>query len=258
MSEKKTFENWLEKFKDDIKKGYSTVTMAHAICGYVHDNLDKEPTILMRLDGPVVASFGEQPFVVNQFKMRNVKAVNAGGTVDLGRWSDNPDGYGMDLFMYEIGRDVAIREYSIITDGMTKCVGKAINSKTKGQLSKDDIVNAQSQAKQYADSVIMNIQPMSDFLIKGQIFEPSRIPESFVPKERRGHYYSGMIGAVNVYWTNSFKDYALVFDREAMIFESTRLQIQFDDLKNPKQLILYKMCVAAPLYDQAVVKIELV
>jgi len=42
-----------------------------------------------------------------------------------------------------------------------------------------------------------------------------------------------------------------------MSFASTSLEIKFDDMNTPKQLIMHKMCVAAPMSDESAVKIEL-
>jgi len=122
---------------------------------------------------------------------------------------------------------------------MKNCAGDTVKPKQKGQLSIDDIREAQSHAENYADSVIMNHQQKAEFLKNGQIFEPIRIPLSFVPEERRGYYYFGMIGAVNVYWASFIKDFALVFDRGEIIFASTPLEIAFGDINSPKQLILH-------------------
>jgi hypothetical protein len=67
-----------------------------------------------------------------------------------------------------------------------------------------------------------------------------------------------MIDAINVYWANFIKDFALVFNRGEIISASTPLKIRFDNIKYPKQVIGEKLCVSAPMLDQAVVKIELV
>jgi hypothetical protein len=256
----KTYQEWLEDFKKEMQKGYENTTMATALSEYVHKDCDKAPTTLPKLDGPMRASVlheGE-PIVETKMTHRSVKPLDAGFTQDLGDWSNNPEGYGMEMFMNQLGRHLANREYAIIVDGMKNCAGTIVKSKQRGQLSKDDIREAQSHAEDYADSVIMNHQQETEFLKNGEIFEPIRILESWVPRERRGYYYSGMIGAVNVYWASFIKDFALVFDRGEMIFASMPLTMRFDNMDHPKQLILEKLCVSAPMFDQAVVKLELV
>jgi hypothetical protein len=262
MSEKKTFREWFEDFKKEIEKGYENTTMATVLSGYIYKDRDKVPTTLTKLDSPPRA-FGlhegeSLSSITTNVTHRSVKPKEAGFILDLKGWSDNPDEYGMDMLMNELGKQLADREYAIIVDGLKSCAGYTVNARQKGQLSKDDIREAQSHTEHYGDSVIMNHQQEMEFWKNGEISEPIRIPESFVPKERRGYYYSGMIGAVNVYWASFIKDFALVFDRGEMMFASTRLEIEFDNMDNPKQLILHKTCVAAPMFDQAVVKIELV
>jgi hypothetical protein len=258
MSQTKTFEQWLEEFKKEIKKGYEKATMVMALSEHVYK--DKVFTALPKYDTPLRASIvheGEQ-LVPVRASLRTVNPLDAGFIQDLGDWSDNPEGYGMDMFMNDLGKLVADREYAIIAFSMKNCAGNTFKSEKGGHLSKDDIRKAQSLAEGYADSVIMNHQEKVEFLKNGQILDPNRIPESFVPKERRGYYYSGMIGAVNVYWASFIEDFALVFNREEIISASAPLKIRFDDIRHPKQLIGEKLCVSAPMLDQAVVKIELV
>jgi hypothetical protein len=257
VSEQKTFQQWLEEFEKEIRKGYENAAMVIALSEHVWGDRDKAPTTLLKLDSPPTKSTGGQ-FVTIEATLRNVKPLDAGIAQNLGDWSAHPEDHYMGMLMNQLGKYVADKEYEIIVEGLKNYAGKTIKSKQKGQLSKDDIREAQSFTVRYADSVIMNHQQMNEFLINGQIFEPLRIPESFVPKERRGYYYSGMISAVNVYWASFVKDFALVFDRGEIIFANTPLKIAFDNMESPKRLILHKMCVAAPMFDQAVVKIEVV
>jgi len=255
----KTFQEWLKDFKKEIEKGYENTTMATALSEYVHKDLAKAPTSLPKLEGPPRASVlreGE-PIITIKATLRSVKPLNAGFIYDLKDWSANPEGYGMDMLMNQLGKCLADREYEIIVNGMLTCAGSTVAAKQKGQLSKDDIREAQNCAESYADSVIISHLQEIEFWKKGQIFEPMRIPLSFVPKERRGYYFTGMIDSVNVYWASFIKDFALVFSRREMIFTSTPLEVKFDDINNPKQLILLKLCASAPMFDQAVVKIEL-
>jgi hypothetical protein len=252
----KSFQQWLEEFKTEIKKGYENATMATALSEHAHKELDKEPTTLPKIEREprTLMGFEGVQMVEMKFTFRNVKPLDAGFVLNLGEWSKNPEGMDMDMFMNDLGKDVAMREYEIIVNGMKNCTGttNTIKAKQKGKLSIDDIREAQSHTEGYADSVIMNHQQEAEFLISGQI------RFSFVPKERRGYKYCGMIGDVKVYGANFTKDFALVFDRSEIIFASTPLEIAFDNMDNPKQLILHKMCVAAPMSDQAVAKIELV
>jgi len=249
MSEKKTFQQWLEDFKKDIGKGYEETTMVTALCEHIHKDCKEAPTTLLKVE----REYKNHQIVLVKGTLRNVKPLDAGFVQSLGDWHRNPEGWGMDMFMHELGRDVAENEYAIIIKGMESCAETTVNVKQKGQLSVDDIREAQNRAKEYADSVIMNLQQMTAFLIKEQISTLS-----FLPEEKRGYHYSGTIGGLNVFWTNSVKDFALVFSRKEMNFASTPLEITFDDMNSPKQLILRKMCVAAPMFDQTVVRIELV
>jgi hypothetical protein len=248
MSEKKTFQQWLEDFKKEVEKGYEETTMVTALCEYIHKDCKEAPTTMLKVE----REYQNQQMVLLKGTLRNVKPLDAGFVQPLGDWYKNPEGWGMDMFMHELGRDIAEREYAIIVKGMESYAGTTIKAREKGQLSVDDIREAESHAKEYADSVIMNLQQMKAFLIKGQISTLS-----FLPEEKHGYHYSGMIGGLNVFWTNSIKDLALVFSRREMNFASTPLEIAFEDMESPKQLILHKMCVAAPIFDQAVVKIEL-
>lgn len=259
MSVKKTFREWLEDFKKKVVIGYNNTTMATALAEHVYKDSDKIPATLLKYDGPLRASASASESIVTiKAGLRSVKPQDAGFTCDLKDWSDNPEGHYMGMLMDQLGKHLADNEYAIIVDAMKNYAGDTVKTKQNGQLSKDDIMEAQNHAEGYADCVVMNHQQKNALWLSGQIFEPFNISLSFVPKERRGYYYSGMLGAVNVYWAGFIKDFALVFDRRKMLFVNTPTEIRFDNESSPRQLIVRKMCVAAPMFDQAVVKIELV
>lgn len=253
MSEKKTFQQWLEDFKKKIVLGYEETTMVTALCEYIQKDCREPPTTLLKVERQP-KTIGSENVHMIEVKMtpRNVKPLDAGFVLNLADWSENPEECCMDMVMHELGRNIAENEYAIIIKGIESCAGTKVNVKEKGQLSVDDIREASNHA-QYPDSVIMSLQQMSEFLLKGQISA-----FGFLPNEKRGLHYSGTIGALNAFWTNFMKDFALVFSRREMNFASTPLEIEFDNIETPTKLITRKMCVAAPSFDKAVVKIELV
>lgn len=186
----KTFEEYLEEFKNEINKGYREATMVTALCGHIHSS-KKPPDSLTMLDEPATASmsFAGVPVVAVNIKNRNVKPLNAGFNFDLKDWADKPENLAMGTFMSELGKEVADREYWIIVNGMNAYAGNTLNSKQKGQLSKDDISNAKRKvAGAYADSIIMNPQQEAEFWKKGQMLAPELIPMGYVSQERRGYY----------------------------------------------------------------------
>jgi len=257
-----SFEEYLEEFKKEIEKGYKERTMATALAEYIHDRPDKTLIKFYKLDGPLKASglsTGGQLTAIN-VTSRSVQPLNAGFTLDLKDWADDPERTYMEMLMHQLGCDLAEREYYIIVNGMLNCVGNTINSAQKGKLSKGDISQAHNWIGAqgvYADSVIMHIDQKVEFEKSGELFYPDKIPLGCVPQEKRGAYYAGWIGAVNVYWNRFTKDYAVVFSGREIVFERAPLKVEFDNMTHPTMLILTKWCAAAPLFDQAVVKIQL-
>ena len=100
----------------------------------------------------------------------------------------------------------------------------------------------------------MHFEQKGEFIKNNELSYPD---ERVVPQEKRGAYYAGGIGAVNVYWTRFTKDYAVVFSGRDIVFERTPLSAEFDNMTHPTKLILVKWCAAAPMFDQAVVKMQL-
>jgi hypothetical protein len=142
-----------------------------------HVYRDKAPTALIKYENPLRASLADGPLITIKTTLRKVKPLDAGFVQNLGDWSDNPEEYGMDMLMNELGKHVADREYAIIAFSMKDCAGNTVKSEKKGQLSKDDIRKAQSLAEGYADSAIIDNHKMAEFRINGQIVEHNRIPE---------------------------------------------------------------------------------
>jgi len=253
----KTFEEWLEEFKKEVVKGYNDTTMVTALCGHVYSDREKPPTSLYMLDGPPTAStmFKGAPLVTLNFKSRSVKPLDAGFVLDLKDWADDTGQMAIGEIMDQLGKDLADREYWIIVNGMITFAGNTVNAKQKGLLSKDDIKEAQRQVLgTYADSAIMNPVQEAEFWKNEQMLAPEQVLSGYVPKERRGYYYTGMIDGVNVYIASFIRDFALVFSRREMIFASTSLALSFDNMAHPKKLILRKLCASAPMFDGAIAK----
>lgn len=245
----KSFQQRLEEFKEEIIRGYNETTMVKALCEHIREDSREAPTTLDRFERKYDEN---QHFVHLEGGRRNVKPSNAGFVENLEDWYKNPEGWSMDIRMHELGRTLAENEYAIIVKGIEDCAEMTVDVNQKGQLSVDDIRKAENCVRGSVDSVVMNLQQMREFSIKGQISALS-----FLPEEKHGYHYSGTIGGLNVFWTNSIKDFALVFSRMEMNFKSTPLEIAFNDIDSPKQLILHKLCVAAPIYDKTVVRIRL-
>jgi hypothetical protein len=256
------FQTYLDDFKKEIENEYKQRGMATAIAEYFHEDLKKTPIILPKLDGPPMASTVAPGGRITPIKAsyRNVKPKNAGFILALKDWADEPDRYYMHMLVRQLGAHLAEREYAIIVEGMVSCAGNNIRAKKKGELSKQDIKEAQNWVASqgaYADSVIMHLTQKMKFWRNKELLDPGRIPQSCVPQEKRGPYYAGWLDAVNVYWNRFAKDFAVVFSRREIITASTTLEVRFDNMTRPKQLILKKLCVAAPMFDQAVAKILL-
>jgi hypothetical protein len=256
----KTFAEYLEEFRKEIEKGYHATKMVSALCGHVYEDREKVPTGFLMYDGPPTASnyAGDISLITLNAKLRNVKTFNAGLVVDMKDWADDPEQTAIETIMGQFGKDVSDNEYWVIANAMITYAGYEVAAKKKEELSKQDIIDAQNNVLgTYADCVIMSPLQKAKFLNEGQMLDPWSIPRGFIPEERRGYYYSGMLGGVNVYVASFAKNYALVFSRDEMIFQSEPLKVSFDNINHPKQLILRKMCASAPMYDNAVAKIQI-
>lgn len=254
MSDKKTFPQWLEEFRTQITIAYKQTTMAPALSEYVHEDCKDISKMLFRVELQPRTTGSENVHMVDvKMTPRDAKPLNAGFSQELGDWSAHPEEICMDMVMHELGKNIAENEYAIIVKGIENYAEIRVKAKQKGQLCVDDIMNASARAQEYPDSVIMSIQQMRELLINGKISTTS----GFLPNEKRGPHYYGAIGALNVFYSNFIVGFALVFSRREMNFASTPLEIVFDNIEAPQKLITRKMCVAAPSFDKAVVKIEL-
>ena len=98
---------------------------------------------------------------------------------------------------------------------------------------------------------------MLEFQLSGELLEGWRIPTGYLSKEKRGHYFSGMLEGLITYWAPFMKGVAVVFERDKIQVVNTPLKISFDNTQRPSKLILEKWCSSAPIIDDAVAKILL-
>ena len=102
-----SFEEYLKEFKNEIENGYKERTMVNALAGYIHDKPDKTSIKFYKLDGPPKASVlsqGEEMKVI-AFTPRSVQPLNAGFTLDLKDWADDPERTYMKMLMHQLGYD---------------------------------------------------------------------------------------------------------------------------------------------------------
>jgi hypothetical protein len=120
---------------------------------------------------------------------KGVQPLNAGFTLDLKDWADDPERTYVKMLMLQLGYDLAEREYNIMDNGMINCAGTTINAAQKGKLSQGDIIQTQNWiAEQGAnpDSFIMHINQKVEFEKNGELLYSNKIPLGCVPQEKRG------------------------------------------------------------------------
>lgn len=257
----KTYREWLEEFRTKIKEGYEKHRIDKKLARSVYD-AESPVTVLLKGSGPKVAfSLAEgqqlQPYV---FSTRNVTPLNIGFTIDMKNWATEPERYGMDLFMMQIGEIIAENEAFVIVKGMFDNAGHSVKAEVQGQLSKSDIKKAEDWMRNqgwYADTIILHYEQEMQFRLKGELLESHLIPINWVPHEDRGPHYSGKINGLNVYWMRFNKGTAIVYDKDEIILAKTPLNIEFDNLDHPTKLVIERWCSSAPIDERGVVKIIL-
>ena len=221
--EMKTYKEWLEEFRTKIKEGAPP----------------------------------PEPYV---YSTQRVTPKEVGFIVDLKNWVDEKEYTIMDPFLVDLGRGIAIREGYVIIRSMDEKAGYSMKTKTKGKLTKMDIIEAEKWIKKqgwYADTLLIHPDQEAEFLIRNEILIPSLIPTSYIPKEKRGRNFSGLLNGLNVYCTPLVEGLAFVYKKSQIIVAKTRLKIDFDDLTNPSKLIIQRSCSSAPIDERGVVKITL-
>jgi hypothetical protein len=261
VNKMKTYKEWLEEFRTKITEGYEKYRLDKKLAKSVYD-AGSPVTVLLKGSGPkgmlsLVEGQQLQPYVLST---RNVTPLNIGFTIDMKDWADEPERYGMDMFMMQIGEIIAEREAYVIVKGMLDNAGYSVKVEAQGRLSKSDIKKAEDWIRNqggYADTIILHCEQEMQFRLKGELLEPHLIPTSYVPQEDRGPYFSGKINGLNVYWMRFNKGIAVVYNKDEIILAKTSLKIEFDSLDHPTKLILERWCSSAPIDERGVVKIIL-
>jgi hypothetical protein len=255
----KSVDELLGELKAEIDKGYQATTMVNALAGRVYLYLDKLPQTLLKINRlPIIEPYGELSKNSVNATLRDVEPSDIGFIVNLNGLLDDADAYLVTSVWQQLGKQLADKEYQVIINGALGYAGTTINSKQNGELSKEDVNEAQGKIQDaYGDCLIISPKQHGDFLKKNLILPPTRLPTEFVPEIQRGYYYVGMMNGANVYVSSFLKDIAVVFSRNEMTFASTKLKVTFDRTIFPKQLILRKSCVSAPLFDGSVCRIQL-
>lgn len=258
----KTSEDWLKELDTKIKEAYEIRRMDKKLIGISREK-EKPATTLWKYDHPPTAQekHGMTITVMPPLKLRTVKPLQVGIQIDLSKINveDAISESVLTSFISSYGKDVAEKEYVAIIRGLSDNAGNAIEAKNKGDLSKDDIKKAQSwigeNGRKFADTIIMPLEQETKFLKEGAIFEPHKILDGYVPKDERGPFFSGKLSGSGVYWMRFVKDFALVYAKQETMLINTPLKLYYDD---PKELLtIEKWCSAAPILEQAVVKIQL-
>jgi len=258
----KTYEELLEEFKAKIEEGYETSRMDKRLIEFA-DESEKPVRTLWKYDHPPTpqAMHGATVIMMPTPRFRPVKPLQRGIRIDLSKWDIETHMVVLDSYMYRKGSEVAEREYWAIVKGISDNAGNTVKAKKKGELSVPDIKEAQSwigqNARNYADTVVMPLEQKTGLLKKGKVWLPNKIPTGYVPEEDRGPYFAGMIDGARVYWMRFIKDFALVYAKCETIMRNTPLNVYYDKPKRPSQLTIEKWCAAAPILEQAVVKITL-
>lgn len=257
----KTYAEWLEEFRTKINEGYRKHRMDKKLAGSVYD-VERKTNIMPKGSGPIGAfdlTEGRPPPLYT-FTTQNVTPLNIGFQIDMKEWAKEPERYGMDTYMEEIGETIAEREAYAIIKGMLDNAGHSIKAKTKEQMSKEDIIEAKNWIRSqgfYADTIILQSEQETQFLLEGALLEPHLIPTSYVSEEDRGHHYLGRIDGLNVYWAKFVGGLAIVYSKRSIKLAKTPLKIEFDNLERPSKLTVERWCSSAPMDKRGVVKIDL-
>jgi hypothetical protein len=194
-------------------------------------------------------------------KIRNVTPINVGFSVDMRKWAEDPTRWGgMDHFMFHLGKAVAEREYYTIVQGMFNNAGNVLKVEEKGILKIENIQEAKNIIRNkglYADCILLHPDQLHAFRLSGELFEAWKVPTSYLPEEKRGRYFSGLIAGLKTYRANFIEGIAIVFESDKIQVVNTPLKISFDNIQKPSEIILERWCSSAPIIDNAVVNIIL-
>lgn len=259
----KTPKDLLKEFTAKISEGYNAERMDKRLIGFPHEH--KKPVYsLWKHDKPItihsISADGKLP-EASKFVSRKVDPLRAAVVLNIHNFNFEEPVADMDSYMIELGNELAEREYHCIVKGISDYAGLVMKVNKKGTLSKSDIKNAQSwvttNGRTYADTIIVPLEQMTEWMINNELWLPDKIPTGYVPEKDRGRFFAGVIGGVRVYWMRFTNDFALLYAKHKTILFNTLLEVYYDKPENPKELIAEKVCSSAPTLDQAVVKITL-
>jgi len=259
----KIYSEWLDEFRAKIEEGYESHRMDRCLAGFVSE-VERPARRLIKMSGPIVAFFGipeggELPPPV-KVTMSEVTPINVGFPVNLKDWADDPERTYMDMFMMQIGERIAENEVWAIVKGMVDNAGHTLEAEKKGELTKNDVEKAKDWVGNqgtYADTLIVYLEQKTEFLKRGELVEATPNVLGWIPEERRGRHFSGLVNGLFAYWTRFTKGLAIVYERNAIMVRKTPFKIDFDNSTHPSALNIEKWCSSAPTIEQGVVKITL-
>lgn len=189
---------------------------------------------------------------------QQVEPMDISFTVDISEWVDET--FAWDTLSMYVTEEIADREIFVILKGMFDKVGHSVSAQTAGKLTKNEIDQAKNWIRSqgnYHDTLVMSPKQESQFWRSGEVWEASRIPTGYVPEKDRGPNYLGKIAGLNTYVTFVAQGIAIVYRKGEIIFTKTPLEINFDDMQRPRNLVIKRRCSSAPVDEKAVVKIAL-
>lgn len=259
MPESKSYNEWLQEFREKIQVAYEKQRLDKQLAGYVYD-VDKPVRTLPKGSGPYgvfVIREGEElppPYVLSS---QQVEPINIGFSLDITGWAQDPERYVMDVLLSNIGRNLAQREAFVILKGMIDKAGRSIQVKEKGKLTKSDLLEAERWIKTqgfHADTLVLHPKLENAFRMRGELIEASKIPQLARDK---GSHFSGIIDGLNIYWTPIIEKYALLYKKSEIVIAKTPLKIEFDNTSSPSKLITERWCSSVPVDERSVVRIEI-
>lgn len=230
--------------------------LCSVLSGHVFSSKEP-PTSIYKIGGaPITVSNAEtEGLITIDNTSRQVKPFNLGIIWNLGRdYFENNQSYAP-YMMTEIAKDFVEREYYAICKGLETYAKIVSPAKQKGNLSMDDIWNADialSHKGANPDIIIMPMKQRTNLQLQNSIIGYWDMKDK---SKVRLHYAGSIARMIEVYWARFLVDSALMTDKDEVLIQKTPLEFSFDSMENPTRIVLKEWLVCAPTFDEAVAKI---
>lgn len=242
--QEKVFKEYLEKFKKIIFEAVERRRLDDQLVGFVKD-VEKVSEISYRITGPV--RIQEK----TQFDMtiKHATPQRMHLRVHVEDWANRPNEIDMGPTMSQLGvQFVAPFEKLAIVNGLLSEVGREFtDGHTKERVMES--INWIADNGHYPNRLLAN--PLDRALLEK---EGVIIP---IWQRKGSRFYEMAQGGLDVYWIPQIqRGIAIIYEKEGVTLERTPLRICFDDMNQPKYLIVEQERLASPFDEKAVVKMN--